>query len=75
MIFEKQYIIIFLERERRAMNDIIKEALDEYIEVDKQINLDSETARRELANFIDSYIVDYSNKFFKKDLKQKNETK
>ena len=75
MIFEKQYIIIFLERERRAMNDIIKEALDEYIEVNKQINLDSETARRELANFIDSYIVDYSNKFFKKDLKQKNETK
>lgn len=75
MIFEKQYIIIFLERERRAMNDVIKEALDEYIEVNKQINLDSETARRELANFIDSYIVDYSNKFFKKDLKQKNETK
>ena len=57
------------------MNEIIKEALDGYIEVNKQINLDSDTARRQLADFIDSYIVEYSNKFFKKDLKQKNENK
>lgn len=58
-----------------AMDEIIKEALDSYTEVNKQINLDSDTARSELANFIDSYIVKYSNKFIKKDLKQKNENK
>jgi hypothetical protein len=57
------------------MNDIIKKALDSYIEVNKQINLESDSARREIADYIDSFIVEYSNLFFKKDLKQKNETK
>lgn len=57
------------------MNKIIKEALDSYIKVNKQINLDSDSARREIANYIDNFIVEYSNNFFKKDLKQKNETK
>lgn len=57
------------------MNKIIKEALDSYIKVNKQINLDSDSARREIANYIDNFIIEYSNNFFKKDLKQKNETK
>ena len=52
------------------MNKIIKEALDSYIKVNKQINLDSDSARREIANYIDNFIIEYSNNFFKKDLKQ-----
>ena len=57
------------------MNKIIKEALDSYIKVNKQINLDSDSARREIANYIDNFIVEYSNNFFKKDLKQKKDSK
>jgi len=57
------------------MNDIIKKALDGYVEVNKQTNLESDSVRRELAIFIDNYIVEYSNNFFKKDLKQKKDSK
>lgn len=51
------------------MNELIKKALDEYVEKNTQINLDSEAAREELANYIDGKIIQYSDNFFKRVVK------
>lgn len=51
------------------MNELIKKALDEYVKRNKQVNLDSDAAREELANYIDGQIIKYSDKFFKRIVK------
>lgn len=40
------------------MRDIIKEAIDIYANNSKQLNLDAEVSRADLAEFIEKYIID-----------------
>ena len=40
------------------MKEILEEAINEFAENSKQVNLDSEAARKALAEFIESYLLD-----------------
>ena len=40
------------------MKEILEEAINEFAENSKQVNLDSEVARKALAEFIESYLLD-----------------
>jgi len=40
------------------MKEILEEAINEFAENSKQVNLDSEASRKALAEFIESYLLD-----------------
>lgn len=40
------------------MKEILEEAINEFAENSKQVNLDSEAARKALAEFIEIYLLD-----------------
>ena len=48
---QEEYILL-------EMRDIIKEAIDIYANNSKQLNLDAEVSRADLAEFIEKYIID-----------------
>ena len=48
---KKEYILL-------EMKEILEEAINEFAENSKQVNLDSEASRKALAEFIESYLLD-----------------
>jgi len=48
---KKEYILL-------EMKEILEEAINEFVENSKQVNLDSEASRKALAEFIESYLLE-----------------
>lgn len=48
---QEEYILL-------EMKEILEEAITEFAENSKQLNLDSEASRKALAQFIESYLLD-----------------
>ena len=48
---QEEYILL-------EMKEILEEAINEFAENSKQLNLDSEASRKALAEFIESYLLD-----------------